>query len=187
MIKKAILHGSEVEYTVRRSARARNVRVAVYCDASVIVTVPTYFWGEFRIERFLIAKAEWILDKINYFKKFGKIRHVRPKYRFCKRHCEQARKLVLEKINKINQLYNFSYNKIFIRNQKTRWGSCSRMKNLNFNYKIIFLPEHLSEYIVAHELCHLQEFNHSRNFWNLLSQSVPDYKLRIKELKKIGL
>ena len=98
---------------------------------------------------------------------------------------ELARKLIVNKINKVNSFYGFKFNKVSIRNQKTRWGSCSINRNLNFNYKLIYLPEELSEYIVAHEICHLKEFNHSREFWKLVSEGVPSYKEIRKELKRI--
>jgi len=101
-----------------------------------------------------------------------------------KKHREQAREFVLKKVECINKIYNFSFKKISVKNQKTRWGSCSKNKNLNFNYKIIFLSEKLAEYIIAHELCHLQEFNHSRNFWNLLAVAVPDYWECRRDLRK---
>jgi predicted metal-dependent hydrolase len=68
--------------------------------------------------------------------------------------------------------------------QKSRWGSCSRKKNLNFNYKLIQLPLELADYIVVHELCHLQEFNHGQGFWNLVGETIPDYKARRDELRK---
>jgi len=67
---------------------------------------------------------------------------------------------------------------------RSRWGSCSVSGNLNFNYKLIHLPEDIAEYIVAHELCHLAEFNHSKKFWELVSKTIPDHKLRRKRLKK---
>ena len=70
-------------------------------------------------------------------------------------------------------------NKINIKNQKTRWGSCTKSKNLNLNYKIIFLPKKHQDYIIVHEMCHLKEFNHSHKFWSLVSKTLPDY-LEIK-------
>jgi len=184
---KTLLHNREVEYVVKQSARARRLRVAVYCDASMVVTVPFGF-AEHKIERFLKEKAGWVLDKLDYFLRLGKsgmpVRHIlsggRREY---KKHREQAREFVRMKVEKINQIYKFSFAKISIKNHKTRWGSCSKKGNLNFNYKIIFLPERLTEYIVAHELCHLREFNHSHKFWSLVAQTMPDYRERRRELK----
>lgn len=82
-----------------------------------------------------------------------------------------------------NNFYNFKYSKVVIRDQKTRWGSCSRKGNLNFNYKIALLPQKSSDYIIVHELCHLGEFNHSENFWNLVAKTIPDYKDIRKSLR----
>ena len=95
----------------------------------------------------------------------------------------QALELVRNKLEHFNQFYNFKYNKVTVRNQSTRWGSCSKSGNLNFNYKLALLPENLVDYVVVHELCHLGEFNHSKNFWDLVARTVPDYKKRRQELR----
>ncbi|MDP2363088.1 MAG: M48 family metallopeptidase, partial [Ignavibacteria bacterium] len=97
----------------------------------------------------------------------------------------QALKLAKQKIEEFNAIYNFRYQKISIRNQKTRWGSCSRKGNLNFSYRIIHLPEKHFDYIVVHELCHLKELNHSRDFWSLVAQTIPDYKEIRKEIRNL--
>lgn len=101
-----------------------------------------------------------------------------------KKYREQAREFVQAKVEEINKIYKFSFGKIVIKNHKTRWGSCSKKKNLNFNYKIIFLPKRLAEYIVVHELCHLREFNHSHKFWNLVSRAVPECEEIAAQIKK---
>ncbi len=101
-------------------------------------------------------------------------------------HKEKARALVLSLIAQENLLYQFQIKKVAIRNQSTRWGSCSKQGNLNFNFKIIFLPEHLARYIVIHELCHLKEFNHGSDFWKLVSLACPNYALERKELHQIS-
>ncbi len=174
-------------YTLKHSARARCMRITVRCDASVVVTVP-HFFSQNKVERFLADKAGWILRKVEYFKKISKNGLVFARrggvveYRKLK---HQARALVKEKILQINQLYNFSFNRICIKNHKSRWGSCSKKGNLNFNYKIIHLPVELAEYVVAHELCHLKELNHSSRFWALVAQAVPDHKQRRKKLKAV--
>jgi predicted metal-dependent hydrolase len=89
---------------------------------------------------------------------------------------ELARKLVHEKLEYWNQFYNLEYKKVFIKNTKTKWGSCSSKKNLNFSYRIVFLEPELQDYLIVHELCHLAEMNHGPNFWNLVSQHIPNAK-----------
>ena len=99
---------------------------------------------------------------------------------------DKALSIVKDRIEYFNTFYNFKWNRIVIRNQKTRWGSCSRKGNLNFNYKIAFLPPKSADYIIVHELCHLGEFNHSQKFWNLVAQTIPDYLAIRKDLRKHG-
>ena len=100
-------------------------------------------------------------------------------------HKEMARELVLTRLHYWNQFYNFNYNRVVIRNQKTCWGSCSSLKNLNFSYKIIFLPIHLQDYVVLHELCHLKELHHGPAFWQEMAKVMPDFSERRGELRKI--
>ena len=97
----------------------------------------------------------------------------------------RAKKILKERLEYFNQFYQFEYNKIVIRNQKSRWGSCSSKGNLNFNYKVVLLPRRHADYIIVHELCHLKEFNHSKRFWALVEQTIPEYKNIVKQLKKL--
>ena len=101
------------------------------------------------------------------------------------KHKERARGFVQSRVEALCSEYGFSYGRIAIRNTKRSWGSCSELGNLNFSYKIIFLPEHLAEYIIVHELCHLKEFNHSPKFWAHVEVILPDHKERRKELRKV--
>lgn len=174
-------------YTLKHSARARRLRITVRCDASVVVTVP-HFFSQNKVEKFLADKAGWILRKVAYFNKIGREGLViarRGGVVEYKKLKQQARVLVKEKITQINKLYNFSFNRVSIKNHKSRWGSCSKKGNLNFNYKIIHLSIELAEYVVAHELCHLKELNHSPRFWALVAKAVPDYKARRRKLKAV--
>ena len=100
-----------------------------------------------------------------------------------KKYKTEAKKLVEEKILEFNKFYGFKYNRITIRNTKSRWGSCSTKGNLSFNYRIVMLPPVVADYLVVHELCHLGEMNHSAAFWALVARTVPDYKQRRKELR----
>lgn len=100
---------------------------------------------------------------------------------------EIARQLAKERIAHFNVAYNFTVNRISIKNQKSRWGSCSKKGNLNFNYRVALLPERLADYVILHELCHLGEFNHSLRFWDLVAKTMPSYKKIRQEFKKIPI
>ncbi len=100
---------------------------------------------------------------------------------------EKAREVVLSRLEHFNKHYNFDYKKVSIRNQGGRWGSCSSKGNLNFNYRIVLLPTHLADYIVVHELCHMGQLNHSQKFWNLVSETLPDYEKLQSDLRKIRI
>lgn len=167
---------------LKHSHRARCVRLTVYSNGQVALTAP---WGLARkyIEDFVRIKASWVFEKLKYFKKHQlavKIKTGRAEYVENK---PKAANLIRQKLEFWNQHYHFQYSRVTIRNQSTRWGSCSQKGGLNFNYKVVRLPEHLVDYLVVHELCHLREFNHSKKFWALVGQAIPDYAARRKELK----
>lgn len=183
MKKRIVLHEKPVEYTLKVSKRAKRMRLAVYCDGSFVVTAPTAMDASL-IEQFIIRKSQWVIDKIEYFKSASVNTLPRSTKRDYAANKDAALSLAKEKIERFNRIYRFKFNQINIKNQKTRWGSCSRKRNLNFNYKIVQLPKKIVDYIVVHELCHLKEFNHSQKFWNLVARAVPDYLDIRKELKQ---
>lgn len=183
-MKKIIeLHKRKVEYTLKVSRRARRMRLVIFCDGNFVVTVPEGI-GENSVEKFIVAKSQWIIDKLEYFKRFPAGVFSKRSKRYSLQRKREALELVEKRVSYFNQLYGFKYNNITIRNQKTRWGSCSKKGNLNFNYKITSLPQRMADYIVVHELCHLGEFNHSQNFWNLVARTVPDYLQIRREIRK---
>ena len=98
---------------------------------------------------------------------------------------EAARTLVHQRLEHFNQHYQLSYNRISIKNTRSRWGSCSSKQNLNFSYKLLFLPTHLRDYIIVHELCHLKEMNHRPQFWTLVAEQIPEYRNCVTELRAI--
>lgn len=98
-------------------------------------------------------------------------------------HKEPARALILFRLETLNKHYGFVYRRVAIRNTRRSWGSCSSLKNLNFSYKILFLPSYLQDYILTHELCHLSEMNHGSNFWSLVAETIPDYEACIHDLR----
>ncbi len=183
MQKEIKIGEQKIRYTLRKSRRAKRARLTINCEGNLTVTLPRFFFfGESAAENFIRAKAVWILQKINYFKKYPKY-FFRGSRRDFQKYKSQAKQLAKEKVAFFNRFYDFRYQKITIRNQKTRWGSCSRRGNLSFNYKIALLPEEMADYIIVHELCHLGEFNHSAAFWRLVAQTVPNYKTIIKKIR----
>ena len=92
-------------------------------------------------------------------------------------HREAARRLAYVHIARFAPHYGVQVRSISIRDQKTRWGSCSRNGTLCFNYRIALLPPRCAEYVIVHELCHLLEFNHSRRFWGLVAKTVPEHRV----------
>lgn len=185
MKRKIELHKKKVEYTLKVSQRARRMRLAVYCDGNFVVTVPRNI-NENIIEQFIIRKSQWIIDKLEYFKSISGQVFVKGAKKDYLKYKDQALALINKRIQYFNATCCYKFNKINIKNQKTRWGSCSKKGNLNFNYKIALLPERLADYIIFHELCHLKEFNHSQKFWNLVAKAMPDYLEIRKELKNKG-
>ncbi|TAN58608.1 M48 family peptidase [Patescibacteria group bacterium] len=185
MKKQIQLYKQNIEYTVKISKRARRMRLAVYLDGRFVVTVPKNI-NQGLIERFIAKKSQWIIDKLDYFKNLRNKSILKKEAKFSE-YKEQALLLANERIRHFNSFYGFQFNKIYIKNQKTRWGSCSKKGNLNFNFKIALLPQRLADYIAVHELCHLGEFNHSRKFWNLVAKTIPDYSEMRNELKENGM
>lgn len=93
-------------------------------------------------------------------------------------------KIFRQKLNDFAGQMNVHFNMVRIKNVKTIWGSCSSKKNLNFNFKLFFLPEALIDYVFVHELAHLKHMNHSKDFWSEVEKQIPDYKKRREELKR---
>ena len=105
---------------------------------------------------------------------------------------EVTRRLVQQRLAYFSRYYAdlghiLAYKRVAIRNQRSRWGSCSKAGNLNFNYRIIHLHPELQDYIIIHELCHTKEFNHAASFWTLVALAVPNWRRLRTELKKISV
>jgi predicted metal-dependent hydrolase len=100
-------------------------------------------------------------------------------------HKEKARALVQARVEFWRASISVTPGRIAIKNQSSRWGSCSTKGNLNFNYRLALIPLELTDYVIVHELCHLIEFNHSPRFWSHVESILPDYALRKKALHEL--
>ncbi len=175
-----------ISYTIRKHKRARRVKLAIFHDGSVVVTMP-HRMPRYIAEKFVKEKYEWIAEKLDLFKKMALPNTRKLTRKDYEENKDKALELAKARLEFFNAEYGYTYHRVSIRDQKTRWGSCSKKKNLNFNYRIIFLPEHMRDYIIVHELCHLKELNHSGKFWNLVAQTFPGYKEIVKELRVKGM
>lgn len=187
MRRQIELQGRQITYELKPNPRSKSLRVTIR-RGEVLVTLPTRM--PIRLaEQFLHQKSAWILNKLDHLERavnaispFDKL----PPYAKAKR---QALAFVKRRVELLNNFYGFTYTGLSIRNQKTRWGSCSSNGKLSFNYRIIGLPPNLVDYLIVHELCHLKEMNHSAKFWSLVEQTLPEYRKLRRELKQqaIGL
>ncbi|HOX29800.1 MAG TPA: M48 family metallopeptidase [Candidatus Paceibacterota bacterium] len=177
------LGGRKIGYLLITSFAAGKVRVSIRRGGEMTVTKPC-FVPETAVSGFLRDKSGWIIEKIDYLSKIKTTPVSKSGRREYLKYKKAALDIVSGKIKKFNGLYNFSVKNLSVRNQRTRWGSCSKAGNLNFNFRVVYLPDYLIDYIVVHELCHLKELNHSKKFWDLVSLAIPEYRDLRKELKK---
>ncbi len=97
---------------------------------------------------------------------------------------EQAKDRIGPMVAELSRLMGLRYNRVTLKSQRTLWGSCSRKRNLNFNWRLIMTPEHVIEYVVIHELAHLRQMNHSPRFWQIVEKHCPAWRERRKWLRE---
>lgn len=175
-----------IPYTLKTIPRSKSIRVIVHGDGRVVLTKPIWVTAH-RAELFLQDKTHWLLDTLQKTKDAQKNDSKRKgspeEFARLKHH---ALKFVQQRVAEMNALYyGFTYSRVTVRNQKTRWGSCSKNGNLSFNYRILHLDRECADYLIAHELCHLKEFNHSEAFWRLVSHASPQYKTLRRQMKAL--
>lgn len=103
-----------------------------------------------------------------------------------RRYRSFARQIFAERAEYFQKLTGGVYTKITVRDQRTRWGSCSSNGTLSFNYRLVYAPPHVLDYVVVHELCHLTHMDHSKEFWQMVESIMPDYRDCRKWLKEHG-
>ncbi|MFA4942403.1 MAG: M48 family metallopeptidase [Patescibacteria group bacterium] len=186
MKKEIIVNGQKIEYAIKKYKNNKNLRLAINSSGHLVASKPWYL-TEKTLKNFILKNSQWIIEKMSQWQKIKETNPFRSNQKEYSTYKKQAERLIIKKVNDFNQAYQFKFSKITIRNQKTRWGSCSSRGNLNFNYKLVFLPERMINYIIVHELCHLRELNHSPRFWSLVAQNIPNYKIIQKDLQKKGI
>ena len=175
----------EFEYQVIRSAR-KTMTLEVRRDGNVIVRAPLRT-GLPRIKRFVNQKQEWVLGCLERTKEYREQKPLSADLSEAKRnvYIRKAKETITKRVSYFARLMSVSYRNITIREQKTRWGSCSiHSKKIRMNLQLAVKSEECVEYVLVHELCHLLEPSHNQRFYDLMSHFLPDWRERKQKLNE---
>lgn len=176
----------KINVQVIRSNR-KTMSLEITRDGEVKVRAPRNMSNR-TINEFVSSKEDWILKNLKKVEQRQDA--LEQKSSLSQEEREEYISLALKKFPERVAYFapkvGVTYGRITIREQKTRWGSCSAKGNLNFNWKLVRMPEEILDYVVVHELCHRLEMNHSDRFWAEVGRVIPDYQLRRKWLKDHG-
>lgn len=164
-------------------SRRKTIEIQIREDGVVVVRTP-YSVPQRQVERFVEERREWILKNQETLREARNKRTVITED-MRREGVEKALKIFPERVEYYARKMGISYGRITIREQKTRWGSCSSKGNLNFNWKLTLMPMEILDYVVVHELAHRREMNHSKDFWKIVEQVLPDYQERRKQLREL--
>ena len=172
----------DMQYRVTRSDR-RTISIQITPAGEVLVRCPRRM-GEDAVRAFVESKSHWIEKHLAIKTETGTLPSFTP--RELSALTDRAREVISERVAFFAPLVGVSYSKITIRKQRSRWGSCSGIGNLNFNCLLMLTPPEVVDYVVVHELCHRKEMNHSAAFWTEVERVLPDYRERKAWLRKNG-
>lgn len=179
---------TDYEITLIRSRR-KSLAIEITPELQVVVRAPARMPVR-EINAFVQEKDDWIRAHLQQMAEKKRLREQYREQALSKEELQelvtQAMKLIPQKVHYYAQIIGVTYGRITIRNQRTRWGSCSGKGNLNFNCLLLLMPEEVLDYVVVHELCHRKEMNHSARFWEEVEKILPDYRQRRKWLKDNG-
>jgi predicted metal-dependent hydrolase len=187
MKKKKILISGIGEVMLEQSIRAKHMNLSIRPFRGVRVAVP---WGvSFKAaEAFARSKSQWIIKHLPQLKAIESAA--------ARRQDDSAvgiidwktgRQILVQRLNELSEKHGLPYNRVFVKNQKTRWGSCSEKKNINLNINLVRLPEQLMDYAIMHELVHTKVLNHRSQFWDLLEKFIKNAKALDRELQQYSL
>ncbi len=173
------LDEEEIEVEIIRSKR-RSMAIQIRTDGSVVARAPMHA-SDRAVKRFVSAHARWIADNRQEMferrKKLADNPYDIPAWESLSAADKKiAKQKIMEHVDYYANRMEIDYGSISMRNQKSRWGSCSSKGNLNFNYRLAYLPEELLDYVVVHELAHRRHMDHSAAFWEEVETYYPAYK-----------
>jgi len=165
-----------------RSKRAKHLNISVRPYTGVRVAVPR--GTSLKTAKGVICShIGWIQNQLD------KMKHLEIEYEAASKNAvkinrSEARRRLIQRLDQLSKRHGFTYNKVCIRNQKTRWGSCSAKNNISLNFKLVRLPQDLVDYVIMHELVHTRIKNHTKAFWMELNRLVGNAKTLNSRLKE---
>ena len=179
--------GREMLITVKRSSRktlGREVRE----NGEIFARIPEKL-SDRSLKSFIEKERDWIIKKselVKWEREHRQTTNATPVQELTSEEIENISQKIVDRVRFYQKKMGVTVGRVAIRNQKTRWGSCSSAGNLNFNWRLVLMPPEILDYVVVHELCHRKEMNHSRAFYNVVASVLPDYKVQEKWLKENG-
>ena len=168
-----------------RSKKAKHLNISIKPFTGVRVTVPDGLSFQ-KAEEVVNTKIDWIqrhLVRMKQYEETDRINLIAPD----DIDRAEAKPRLKRRLKYLAEKHGFTYNRVFIRNQKTRWGSCSSKNNIGLNVRIVQLPEELMDYVILHELTHTRVKNHSNDFWAMMNKLVGDGKAKDVSLREYGI
>lgn len=177
---------TQINIQIIRSDR-RTISLEITRSGLAIIRAPKYM-PEAEIQRFVEEKSSWLSKHLQ--KRKAEQEALKEAGRFTEEEIRKmirlAKQVIPDKVAYYARLMGVTYGRISIRRQRSRWGSCSREGNLNFNCLLMMAPAEVLDYVVVHELSHRLEMNHSARFWAHVGDVLPDYRNAKKWLKEHG-
>lgn len=179
----------ELTYQIVRSER-KTLSISIQPDCTITVRAPRSV-SDSHIQRFLVEKQHWLITK--YLEAKQKQETIpcsdltdMQRAALTRRYIDAAKEYFPKRVAYFHQFTGGTYSRITIRDQKTRWGSCSSKGTLSFNWRLMLAPPAILDYVVVHELCHLRHMDHSPAFWQAVGEVFPDYASARNWLRKHG-
>jgi len=169
------------EILLERSRRAKHICLSVRPRKGIRVAVP-YGVSFGQAEEVAHSKAAWMQK---HLQRMIRLEHEAARIKTgCRVGQNAARRMIVDRLRQLSATHGYPFNKVFVKCQKTRWGSCSGKNNINLNVALVQLPAELMDYVILHELVHTRIKDHSPRFWKALNELVPDARALDKELNR---
>ena len=190
MLKELTLkNGKQILYLQVIRSNRNSIGLEVRSAEDLRVRIPSRL-SDRELKKFVNAHKDWIFEKAELIENWEDQRTSTgaPSWEdLSKVELQNIKNKFADRVSYFAEIMTVTFGRITIRNQKTRWGSCSTKGNLNFNYQLYYLPDELLDYVVVHELSHRRHMDHSKEFWTEVEKYCPNYRKLRKNLKQYTL